>query len=125
VFLGDPTIGPKVGNPRWFVNRFAMSDPDVPMAPPAFGHAEDAALSLAAIGRNIRFSVPGPCHASVDLYDVQGRLLARLFDETGARGSYSITWDGLATGGSAAPGIYFCRLVADDKVITQKVVMAR
>lgn len=126
VYLGDPTITPKMGDRGWLAEAFKVSDPGVTRPPSALSRIEDATPCLDVVGGSIRFSVPGPSRATVDLYDVQGRLVARLFDKPDADGLYSIRWDGLSlSGGKAASGIYFCRLTAGSEIANRKIVIAR
>jgi hypothetical protein len=52
---------------------------------------------------------PGPVRAEV--YDVAGRLVRRLLDETVPAGTRYLSWDGRDGGGrTVAPGVYWLRL---------------
>ncbi len=46
----------------------------------------------------------------VGLYDLSGRLLRRLVDETRGEGRYTETWDGADGGGRVVPGLYLVRV---------------
>ena len=55
--------------------------------------------------------LPARAEARLDLFDVQGRRVARLADRAFPRGTSVIAWDGRrADGARARPGIYFARL---------------
>jgi enterochelin esterase-like enzyme len=50
----------------------------------------------------------------IDIYDVQGRLVAALLDKMESPGRYDISWNGKSASGKAMPsGIYYCRLQND------------
>jgi hypothetical protein len=58
---------------------------------------------------------------SLEIYDTMGRKVGTLAQGDVRAGSYSVTWD---TRGQT-PGVYFCRLIAGNKIITHKVVVVR
>jgi flagellar hook assembly protein FlgD len=62
----------------------------------------------------------------IGLYDVMGRLIARLDQGERGAGSRTLRWDGrLANGGIVSPGIYFVRVSSDELEVTRKVVLCR
>jgi len=72
----------------------------------------------------IGFSLPKGETASLKLYDIAGRLIRTLHDGPLAAGRHVRVWDGrMDRGGLAAPGVYFSRLEAGGKVLSQKLVM--
>jgi hypothetical protein len=75
----------------------------------------------------ISFTLPVECAVRLEVYDVSGRLVARLID--GARqsaGAHDVEWNGRdAAGRGVASGIYVYRLVAGKEVISRKMVMLR
>jgi hypothetical protein len=57
---------------------------------------------------NIRFEVRSPQRVRVTIYDVAGRLVARILDSDVAPGTVVLPWDGrTASGRAAASGTYF------------------
>ena len=46
----------------------------------------------------------------VELYDLSGRLLRRLVDETRGEGYYTELWDGTDAAGQVVPGLYLVRV---------------
>jgi flagellar hook assembly protein FlgD len=65
-------------------------------------------------------------HAFVGIYDVRGRLVDVLLEGTRGPGRHSVTWDGRDIGGgTAASGVYFCRLRTRLGSETTKLVLAR
>ncbi len=70
----------------------------------------------------VEFGLPRPERASVAVYDLQGRLVARLADDSYAAGPHTTTWDRRATSGS---GAYFVVLRAGDATRRQLVVALR
>jgi flagellar hook assembly protein FlgD len=60
------------------------------------------------------------------LYDVTGRLIRTLVDETLPGGESSWRWDGLDAQGRPAPrGLYFARVVTDQGTATARLLLAR
>lgn len=74
----------------------------------------------------IRFSAPPGSKAAVEVYDVAGRLVARLFDGVVRNGFEEVRWDAREAGGErAASGVYFIRMEAGGEVVTRKSVLLR
>ena len=69
----------------------------------------------------LRFDVPRTSSVSVTVYDVLGRKVATLLDETRTAGSYEVLWDA----GGCASGVYLCRMRAGSFVETKKVLLLR
>lgn len=64
-----------------------------------------------ASGRvRLSFGLPARGRASLVIYDVTGRAVARLFDHVLDRGFHETEWDGRTANGQAPAGIYFYRL---------------
>jgi hypothetical protein len=56
----------------------------------------------------------GAVSVTVDLYDLSGRKLGRVFDGVAASGRFSAAWDGRdGEGHLLAPGLYIIRLAVD------------
>ncbi len=75
----------------------------------------------------ISFTLPVECAVRLEVYDVSGRLVARLVDsERLGAGPHDAEWNGRdASGRTAASGIYVYRLVAGKEVISRKMVLLR
>jgi hypothetical protein len=74
----------------------------------------------------IRFSLAGPGHASLRIYDVSGRLVRSLVNGTVDSGPHEILWDGTNDrGAGTASGVYFYRLVTDRYAETKRMVLLR
>jgi flagellar hook assembly protein FlgD len=64
--------------------------------------------------------------AHVAIYDVTGRRLATLVDETLPAGRHSLTWNGRSDAGqSLAPGVYFCRMQTGRFAATRRLLLLR
>jgi flagellar hook assembly protein FlgD len=60
------------------------------------------------------------------VYDVAGRCVATVLDETGQAGVHTVHWDGRDDDGRpVASGIYFCRLSVDTWSATRKMVLLK
>lgn len=61
----------------------------------------------------IRFVLAHAGRATLEVFDLQGRLVKTLFEEVAKAGDNTLTWDGRDTAGAyVGPGIYFYRLQA-------------
>jgi hypothetical protein len=66
------------------------------------------------------FSLAGPCHATLELYDLSGRSVAVLFDGPAPAGPSEV-----AATLDLAPGVYVSRLEAAGETATKRVVVIR
>jgi len=74
----------------------------------------------------IAFSLSARGRISLAIYDVSGRIVRTLANETRAAGAYELTWDGRDDRGQAvASGVYFYRLVAPEFTQTKKMVLLK
>ncbi|GAJ01910.1 unnamed protein product, partial [marine sediment metagenome] len=69
----------------------------------------------------IRFMSPDQRRVTVNLYDVTGRVVKNIFDGAAKNGLNEI----LYSSKNLASGVYFMRLIADEKVKTEKVIFYR
>lgn len=70
---------------------------------------------------NIVFSLPEQSHVTLEVYDIRGRLVSTLVNESMNPGTYTRSFDG-----SGLPsGLYFCRLTSDEKVMITKLVLIK
>lgn len=74
----------------------------------------------------IRFDLPLSSHATLDVFDLKGRRVARLFDRTTDHARTVVRWDGRDSSGSqVANGLYFVRLRSPKGEVTQRVTFMR
>jgi hypothetical protein len=74
----------------------------------------------------IRFSLPRVERAALVVYDIAGRRVATLADDSFGPGEFEVTWSGKDdTGRDVASGVYFARLVAGDFTAVRKMVLIR
>jgi flagellar hook capping protein FlgD len=72
----------------------------------------------------LRFSLPRQGKVTLELFDVQGRLVKTLFDGGAKAGDNDITWDGTdSQGHRSSAGVYFCRLRALGSDISKKLIV--
>ncbi len=75
---------------------------------------------------DIKFSLPRDARVQLKLYDVSGRLVRSLLNESLTAGSHSVRWTGRDDAGkSVASGTYFMRLVADGETSVKSMVLVR
>jgi hypothetical protein len=71
----------------------------------------------------IEFALPRTGKAKLEVFDMTGRRVARVFDGTLGAGSHRIQWAGPAAAGRRAiAGIYMVRLVTNETVRTSRLV---
>jgi hypothetical protein len=74
----------------------------------------------------ISYYVPRDGHVELSVFDISGRMINRLVNETVSAGDHSVAWTGTdARGGRVASGVYFFRMRAGDVVDTQRVIMIK
>jgi TolB protein len=85
-----------------------------------------ASQSPARGGMSFRFAVPAAGTVRLAIYDIQGRLVAKVLDQTLQAGWWTETWDGRDLKGRlVASGGYFAKLEAGGEVQLQKLLVAR
>jgi gingipain R len=68
----------------------------------------------------------GKGRVSLNVYDVAGRRVRTLIDGAEEPGAHMLVWDGRDEAGNALQaGTYFCRLVAGDRTLAQRVVVLK
>lgn len=126
--LGVPSVA------RWVRVRPGPEAPSVSCPQPCVASApEGRALAFALErprpnpsfgGAQLAFTLPAAARVTLDVLDVQGRLVRRVHDGALAAGPHARTWDGRnARGDRVGAGVYFARLAhADGRVVTARLV---
>ena len=70
----------------------------------------------------VRFGIPRDGWVNMTVYDVSGRLVARLVDGSLPAGYHTVEW---AENGKVGAGIYFLKLHLGSEDVTRKVVISR
>ncbi len=74
----------------------------------------------------IVYDIPDPEVVRLTIYDLLGRQVRRLVEETPGRGRHVVLWDGRSDAGNeVASGLYFVRLEVGDQVRTRSLVYVR
>ncbi len=74
----------------------------------------------------IAFEIPKQSEVRVIIYDILGRIVKQLVDETREAGYYEYTWDGRNDhGATVSSGLYFCRVSTQNWHAVKKMVMAK
>jgi hypothetical protein len=127
-FTGDFVIPPNTASDEWvaFWQGVPAAFPTVLSAPPA--SAEPIALAIWSANPSrgatpIRLSLPRPLRCALALYDVSGRRLRSLLEESLPAGTRSLTWDGRDDQGRLlASGYYVLRLTTEDGAISRPII---
>jgi hypothetical protein len=76
-------------------------------------------------GTHLRFALPQAGPVSLQIFAIDGRLVRTLVRGTRPAGEHEVVWDGRdGSARRAAPGVYFCRLTAGARVLSQRMVVA-
>ena len=71
----------------------------------------------------IEFGLPRTQAVSLDVYSVEGRLVANLARGMYPGGYHTVVWDGTdVRSAEVAGGVYFCRLVTEQRTLTNKML---
>jgi flagellar hook assembly protein FlgD len=74
----------------------------------------------------IEYTLPETTDIELNVYDVRGRLVARLDRGVRAAGVHIVNWDGRDNAGNrVSAGTYFYKLSAPDVTLTRKMVIVR
>ncbi len=75
---------------------------------------------------NIKYDLARQGHVSIAVFDLAGRLVHQLLDESVAAGHHEVTWRGRdSRGRAAAAGVYFVRLKTADTTDTQRMTLVK
>jgi hypothetical protein len=74
----------------------------------------------------IEYNLPEASFARLTIFDVTGRVVATLVEESSAAGRFSVSWDGRDQfGAKVASGVYFANLETSKEVVTGKIMVVR
>lgn len=74
----------------------------------------------------INYQLPVQSDVTINVYDIQGRLVKTLVNETKEAGGYTAVWTGIDNNGrSVSSGVYFYRIKAGDFERTKQMVLLR
>jgi hypothetical protein len=74
----------------------------------------------------ISYSLGKDSPVSLDIYNLKGQLVTRLFSGNQTQGTHNVTWNGKDAGNrSVASGFYFYRLTAGTSIVTRKILMMK
>lgn len=126
---GRPTLSPLAGGAYTVWSGFVQAPPAGQVGVWEPLPAPERYLSLPPVPNPFSSSVafrvdlPGAGRISVSVYDVAGRLVNRLIDETRTAGRHTVFWDGRdAEGRPVSAGIYLVRARAGDRETTHRLV---
>ncbi|MGB3478965.1 MAG: T9SS type A sorting domain-containing protein, partial [bacterium] len=74
----------------------------------------------------IAYSLPRASRVRLSVYNIEGRLVTTLVDETQSAGDHSVDWNGTDAGHApVASGVYFYRLDTGEYTESQKMVLLK
>lgn len=120
------------GSTSGFAKNFVVQDPT--FAEDASDHFNLPAATVLSqnypnpfnMSTVIPFSLPHTTSIELAIYDLLGRRVAVLAEGRRAAGSYSVHWDGHSDYGSpVASGVYLCRLITDNALLSNKILLLK
>jgi hypothetical protein len=69
----------------------------------------------------INFTTPTAENVRIEIYDINGRKIANIFDSYIDAGDHSIIWDAAAN----PSGIYFCRMITSTNILNRRIVLLK
>jgi hypothetical protein len=74
----------------------------------------------------INFSLPEASRVSIEVYDINGRLVKQLVDLDFNTGEHSVNWDGDSDSGEkVSSGVYFYSIKTSQSSITRKMILLK
>jgi hypothetical protein len=74
----------------------------------------------------IEYDIEQPTRVTLNVYDILGRLVRTILDETKTPGHYDAVWDGRDSDGRAASsGVYFYRMISGDERQVHKMLLLK
>ena len=108
--------------PEWSTNGFYLINKlvEVKSVPEEFGLDEAYPNPFNPV-TTISFKLPIDSQVSVQVYNLQGRLIQSLVDQNLQAGYHSVMWNADAH----SSGMYFVKMIAGDQVSTQKLLLVK
>jgi hypothetical protein len=73
---------------------------------------------------SLAFDLPKAGRVSIGVYDIAGRLVRSIVNENRPAGHHVTRWDGLsASGERISSGVFLAKLVANDQVLTRRIIL--
>lgn len=74
----------------------------------------------------IEYTLSDKSYVSVSIFDIQGKIVKQLLEQDKIAGNYSISWDATSDNGQCVTnGVYFIKVVMNNKVSSHKVLVNR
>jgi lysophospholipase L1-like esterase len=124
------------------LDKLCMTNDEV--APSGFGGTDPITLGINSAGlpdgyaleqnypnpfnpaTHIKFSIAKAGRTSLKVYDMLGKEITTLVDDSLKAGSYNVSWDGRDSNGiKVVSGTYLCRLSTGDYSLSQKMILLK
>jgi hypothetical protein len=120
-------------NPRSHEHHDLQHGPSPNVAPGGVSASTGMAAGSLAMGSAnpgrqpvLSYSIARRARVTLNVYDVQGRLVRTLIDQDAAAGNFRATWDGRSDSGEpVGNGVYMARLAADGAVVDSRKIVIR
>jgi hypothetical protein len=75
---------------------------------------------------NIKYTIPREGNVNIEVYDITGKLVNTLVNQSMNSGTYNVTWNGTNNSGqNVVSGIYIYRIQANDFVSVKKMILLK
>jgi photosystem II stability/assembly factor-like uncharacterized protein len=93
---------------------------------PFYSAATSPALGAGSPTTTIHFSLPKRSSVRIFVYDVNGRQVSEILNQTREAGSHAVIWDAADNDGRPlGAGVYFYRLISEDFTAARKMIILR
>jgi hypothetical protein len=124
-FQGDEVVGYDTSDDVFTITSPTGAGVVGDIVPTVFALRQNAPNPFAGTTM-LRFDVPKDVKVKMSVFDIRGRLVKSLVDETLPAGRYSIGWDGRdSNGDQVASGVYFYKIQAGQWNDTKRMVLVR
>ncbi|MFC1799882.1 FlgD immunoglobulin-like domain containing protein [Candidatus Eisenbacteria bacterium] len=81
---------------------------------------------LSGSGLVVQFQLPAAGHVNLGVYDIRGRLVRKVLNESRSAGEHAVSWNTRDNSGNRlAPGFYFLVLDAEEVNLVEKILIVR
>ncbi len=123
MYFGSGRSGGHGGWDIWYSSEIQLGATDGNQVPSFLLKAFPNPVSSRA---TIAYTLGGPAHVLIQLYNLQGRLVSALVDELQGSGRHETAWDVASTlGGEVPQGVCFCKMQAGRERATTRVVVTK
>jgi hypothetical protein len=126
IYFGSGRSGGRGGWDIWAATEDATTAPEGGPGQGGNRLRLEARPNPTSSGTTFSYSLSEEARVVIDIYDVNGRMIRRLLDQSQVAGDYSARWDASGSGGSETPsGVCYCKMLAGKRRAWGKIVLRK